>query len=155
VQDTVPLKLAQTIAVYRGVFTTKLQRSVVCLQTSNILTQKQSVYVILRDSPTSSRRDDRQHSRLDFRRHSLLRRDSGVESMKYYVQYKRFADPFYRTYGSLNSAREVMDVLRAGRQLDSKLHYIWARYQTAPDIVTNPKRQTLPSTVRPPGPEIT
>jgi hypothetical protein len=49
--------------------------------------------------------------------------------MKYYVQYKRFAEPFYRTYGSLNSAREVMDVLRTGRQLDSNLHYIWARYQ--------------------------
>ena len=39
-----------------------------------------------------------------------------VESMKYYVQYKRSAELFYRTYGSLNSAREVMDVLRTGRQ---------------------------------------
>jgi len=75
--------------------------------------------------------------------------------MKYYVQYKRFAEPFYRTYGSLNSAREVMDVLRTGRQLDSNLHYIWARYQSPFDIVTNPKRQTLPSTVRSPGPETT
>jgi len=76
--------------------------------------------------------------------------------MKYYVQYKRFAEPFYRTHGSLNSAREVMDVLRAGRQLDSGLHYIWARYQSPPDSVTNPARQSSPpSKVRSPGPEIT
>jgi hypothetical protein len=79
-----------------------------------------------------------------------------VESMKYYVQYKRSAEPFYRTYGSLNSAREVMDVLRTGRQLDSNLHYIWARYQSPPDILTNPERQSfLPTTVRSLGPEIT
>jgi hypothetical protein len=76
--------------------------------------------------------------------------------MKYYVQYKQFAEPFYRTYGSLNSAREVMDVLRTGRQLDSSLHYIWARYQGPPDILTNPERQSsLPTTARSLGPEIT
>jgi hypothetical protein len=56
------------------------------------------------------------------------------ESMKYYVQYKRSAEQFYRTYGSLNSAREVMDVLRTGRQRDSNLHYIWARYESPPDM---------------------
>jgi hypothetical protein len=79
-----------------------------------------------------------------------------VETMKYYVQYKRSAEPFYRTYGSLNSAREVMDVLRTGRQLDSNLHYIWARYQSPPGILTNPERQSLLSTtLRSLGPEIT
>jgi hypothetical protein len=62
--------------------------------------------------------------------------------MKYYVQYKRSAEQFYRTYGSLNSAREVMDVLRNGRQQDSNLHYIWARYQSAPDMPANPERQS-------------
>ena len=45
----------------------------------------------------------------------------GVESMNYYVQYKRSAEQFYRTYGSLNSAREVMDVLRTERQRDPNL----------------------------------
>ena len=76
--------------------------------------------------------------------------------MKYYVQYNRPTDPFYRTQGSLNSAREVMDVLRTGRQLDSNLHYIWARYQSPPDILTNPERQCfLPTTGRSLGPEIT
>jgi hypothetical protein len=76
--------------------------------------------------------------------------------MKYYVQYKRFAEPFYRTHGSLNSAREVMEVLRTGRQLDSNLHYIWARYQSPPDSVTNPEPQSFLATkVRSPGPEIT
>jgi len=75
--------------------------------------------------------------------------------MKYYVQYKRLAEPFYRTYGSLNSAREVMDVLRTGRQRDSNLHYIWARYQRPSDIVTNPEGQSSLLAVRSLGPEIT
>ncbi len=59
--------------------------------------------------------------------------------MKYYVQYKGSADLFYRTHGSLNSAREVMDALRAGRQLDRKVSYIWARY-SVPDAETTPKK---------------
>jgi len=76
--------------------------------------------------------------------------------MKYYVQYKRSAEQFYRTYGSLNSAREVMDVLRTERQRDSNLHYIWARYQSPPDIQANPERQSFqPTAVRSRGPEIT
>jgi hypothetical protein len=84
--------------------------------------------------------------------HSVLKkinRECGGESMKYYVQYKRSAEPFYRTYGSLNSAREVMDVLRTGRQLDSNLHYIWARYQSPPE-----RQASLPTTLRSLGPEI-
>ena len=75
--------------------------------------------------------------------------------MKYFVQYKRLAEPFYRTYGSLNSAREVMDLLRTGRQLDSSLHYIWARYQSPPVIVTNSEGQSSLLAVRSLGPEIT
>jgi hypothetical protein len=76
--------------------------------------------------------------------------------MNYYVQYKRSGEPFYRTYGSFNSAREVMDVLRTERQLDSNLHYIWARYQSPPNMPTNPVRQSfLPTTVRSRSPEIT
>jgi hypothetical protein len=59
--------------------------------------------------------------------------------MKYYVQYKGPADSFYRTHGSLNSAREVMNALRAGRQLDSAVRYIWARY-SLPDIATTPQK---------------
>ncbi len=62
--------------------------------------------------------------------------------MKYYVQYKRSADSFYRTHGSLNSAREVMDALRTGRQIDANVHYIWARYSPA-DIKTSPQKPSL------------
>ncbi len=64
--------------------------------------------------------------------------------MKYYVQYKRSADSFYRTHGSLNSARarEVMDALRTGRQIDANVHYIWARYSPA-DIENSPQKPSL------------
>jgi hypothetical protein len=73
--------------------------------------------------------------------------------MKYYVQYKRSADSFYRTHGSLNSAREVMDALRTGRQLDSNVRYIWARY-SLPDIKTTPQKDSFqPIAVRSRGPE--
>jgi|SRR5437762_743825 hypothetical protein len=76
----------------------------------------------------------------------------GVERMKYYLQYKRSAEQFYRTHGSLNTAREVMEVLRTGRQLDSNLHYIWARCQSSP---ANPDWQSVqPTTIRSPDPEI-
>ncbi len=75
------------------------------------------------------------------------------KSMKYYLQFKRPTDPFYRTYGSLNSAREVMEALRTGRQLDSNLHYIWARYH--PDITITPKPHFLPIAFSSRGPETT
>ena len=75
----------------------------------------------------------------------------GVESMNYYVQYKRSAEQFYRTYGSLNSAREVMDVLRTERQRDPSLHYIWASYQSPPGLIGN---GNLPDAVRSCGPEV-
>jgi hypothetical protein len=72
--------------------------------------------------------------------------------MKYYLQYKRSDEQFYRTHGSLNTAREVMEVLRTGRQLDSNLHYIWARWQSSP---ANPDWQSVqPTTIRSLGPEI-
>lgn len=71
--------------------------------------------------------------------------------MKYYLQFKGPTDPFYRTYGSLNSAREVMDQLRTGRQLDSNLHYIWARYH--PDVTITSKPHIRPIALRPLGPE--
>jgi hypothetical protein len=85
-----------------------------------------------------------------------MSRECGIESMKYYVQYKQSVEQFYRTHGSLNSAREVMDVLRTGRQQDSNLHYIWARYQSPPDMPANPERQSFQTTAaRSRGPEIT
>jgi hypothetical protein len=75
--------------------------------------------------------------------------------MKYYVQYKRSADSFYRTHGSLNSAREVMDALRTGRQIDSNVRYIWARYSLA-DIKTSPQKPSFqPIAVRSHDPEPT
>jgi hypothetical protein len=69
---------------------------------------------------------------------------NGTESMKYYVQYKRSAEQFYRTHGSLNSAREVMELLRTRRQRDSNLHYIWARYQSPPDTRYSARSLTGP-----------
>src|SRR6516164_7379081 len=61
--------------------------------------------------------------------------------MNYYAQYKRSAEQFYRTYGSLNSAREVRDVLRTERQRDPNLHYIWASYQSPPAMPANREQQ--------------